>query len=178
MAAASTASASHLWYVQASGQVWGPYTEARMVGFVAEGRVAALTPVSPWRDGPFAPAAEMMDLAALRRPPTPAPKPPAAAPGATIVSGPVRPLLVWATLSAGTAGRFQAALSAHGSVAGLRPGLWLVQARTDAAGLRNALSRGLAADETLLVVEAPLDRTAWFNLAQSAERELRQFWGG
>ena len=182
MAAPSPALAPHLWYVHAAGRAWGPYTEARMAAFVAEGRVTAATPVSPWGAGPYAPAGEAMIQAARSPQPAVAPEPAAARAVAAVVApapaGPIRPLLVFVTLTATGAARFQTALASFGPWALLRPGLWLVQARTDAAGLRNALSRGLAGPESLLVVEAPLDRAAWFNLGQSAERELRQFWGG
>jgi hypothetical protein len=183
MAAPSTASASHLWYVQAAGQVWGPYTEARMADFLAEGRVGAATLVSPWRAGPFTAARDMLQPSATA-PATPSVTQaipvtePALANVATHKPGPGRPLLVWAGVAESRRSAFQASLSGFGPWAQLRPGLWLVRAGTDAAGLRNALSRGLAATEALLVVEAPLASAAWFNLAQTAERELRQFWGG
>jgi hypothetical protein len=172
-----------------------------MAAFVAEGRVDAATPISPWSAGPFAPAAQMLDLQALQRqaPRPSAPRPQAASaaqarpaptrpaevrpvPAQAVrpvpAAGPTRPLLVWATLAPAAAGRFQAALASFGPCAVLRPGLWLVRAGVDAAALRNALSRGLRGNESLLVVEAPLEQAAWFNLGQSAERDLRQFWGG
>ncbi|MGC1302023.1 MAG: hypothetical protein WA840_06585, partial [Caulobacteraceae bacterium] len=68
MAAPSSAPVSHLWYVQASGQVWGPYAEARVAAFVAEGRLSAATPVSPWSEGPFTVAGHTPEFAALLRP--------------------------------------------------------------------------------------------------------------
>lgn len=196
MPAPSPASAPHLWYVHAAGRAWGPYSEERMTAFLAEGRITAATPVSPWGAGPYAPAGEAMTGEAMTgkgttgeamtgRRPTPAPvrEPAATRPAPDIApptpaAGPTRPLLVVAGLTATGAEGFQTALAGFGPWALLRPGLWLVQARTDAAGLRNALSRGLASHEFLLVVEALLDRAAWFNLGQSAERQLRQFWGG
>jgi hypothetical protein len=42
--------------------------------------------------------------------------------------------------------------------------------------LRNALSRRLRDGDALLVVEAPLERTAWFNLDQVSEQDLRRLW--
>ncbi len=173
-----------------------------MAAFVAEGRVAAATPVSPWSAGPFAPAADMPEFAELLRAPRarPEPAPVAAtparpdpqqpsphspslqppslppAPGPAPVAGAARPLLVWAFLASAAPAAFEAALGAHGPCVSIRPGLWLVQARVGPAPLRNALSRGLRDGDGLLVVEAPLDRAAWFNLDQVSEHDLRRLW--
>ncbi len=88
----------------------------------------------------------------------------------------VRALLVWASLASVTASAFEAVLGAYGPCAAIRPGLWLVQARLGPAPLRNALSRRLRDGDALLVVEAPLERAAWFNLDQVSEQELRRLW--
>jgi hypothetical protein len=187
--------------VQAAGQAWGPYTEARMAGFVAEGRVSAATPVSPWSSGPFAPAADMPEFAEVLRarqagpapavtemqPPAPqrsqpmpqprtSPEPGPHLAGAVPAAGAARPLLVWAFLASVAPVAFEAALGAFGPCVSIRPGLWLVQARVGSAPLRNALSRRLRDGDALLVVEAPLERAAWFNLDQVSESELRRLW--
>jgi hypothetical protein len=91
-------------------------------------------------------------------------------------SGPLRPLLVWAELSEETMRAFPAALAAFGPGVGVRPGLWLIQARMGAAALRNLLSRRLGASDALMVVEAPLDQVAWFNVEPVRDRELRRLW--
>ncbi|WP_174300147.1 hypothetical protein [Caulobacter sp. S45] len=195
------APSSHMWYVKAAGGVWGPYPEARIAGFVAERRVSATTPVSPWAAGPFQPAganAEFKSLFELS--PQPAPSAPAPltrsaqggaanlaqaaplqqaiepAPAVLADAGPARPVLVWAQLSAASAPNFLAILGAAGPGVTIRPGLWLVQARTNAATLRNLLSRRLSDADTLLVVEAPLEQVAWFNLEPARDRELRRLW--
>ena len=195
------ASSSHMWYVKAAGGVWGPYPEARIASFVTEGRVSAATAVSPWASGPFQPAASTPEFKPLfEEPARPAPSPPAqlvrSAPGggasAALAVSPerevepapavladarsVRPVLVWAQLSAASAPNFLAILGAAGAGVTIRPGLWLVQARTNAATLRNLLSRRLGEADALLVVEAPLDQVAWFNLEPARDRELRRLW--
>ncbi len=200
---------SHMWYVKAAGGVWGPYPEARVAGFVAEGRVGPGTAVSPWAAGPFAPAEASAEFAPLFKPGAAeaaasapasiqAPRPtasgslalavqpspqaahaPAAIPEAAAAAhaGPLRALLVWAQLSGPVAKDFGTALGGFGPTLAIRPGLWLVQARTGAANLRNLLSRRLGAEDALLVVEAPLDHAAWFNLDPARDRELRKLWG-
>jgi hypothetical protein len=169
--------------------VWGPYTEARLAVFAAEGRIVAATLVSPWSAGPFSPADRMPEFAALLKSAAPPQPPPARIPPAAIpeeaegttaparaVGGAARPLLVWTFLASLPVAAFEAALGGYGPCVAIRPGLWLVQARMGPASLRNALSRRLRADDTLLVVEAPLEQAAWFNLSQVSEHELRRLW--
>jgi hypothetical protein len=87
-------------------------------------------------------------------------------------------LLVWADPVSLGLDQFEALISRYGVVVPIRPGVWLLQARCDAAALRNALSRRLTGADSLMIVHAPLDRAAWFNLDSAAERRLRQVWGG
>ena len=182
------------WFIQAAGQVWGPYKGTRIVRFVAEGRVTPQTLVAAGADGPFHPAGRWRSLAPLfqgpklyhhqpapgsksepapRFAPTPKPEPIQPAPSAA----PVAPLLVWAELVSLDAGRFGALIARHGGAIAIRPTVWLVQARCSPAALRNALSRHLTGADALMIVHAPLDRAAWFNLDSAAERRLRQLWG-
>ena len=206
------APSSHMWYVKAAGGVWGPYPEARVAGFVAEGRVGAATPVSPWASGPFQSAAANAEFKPLFEGPAapsamaqtapmagsrPARSGPMAASSAAVAvapvslstergieptpapltdAGPARPVLVWAQLSAASAPNFLAILGAAGPGVTIRPGLWLVQARTNAATLRNLLSRRLGEADALLVIEAPLEQVAWFNLDPARDRDLRRMW--
>ena len=189
-----TAASSHMWYVKAAGGVWGPYPEARMSAFVGEGRVRADTPVSPWAQGPFAPAAANLEFTRLfEAKATPAVReasavrsfasgPAPATQITTAISAPaqaavLRPLLVWAALSVQSTAAFHAALAATGAGVTIRPGLWLVRARIGASALRNQLSRTLSGADALLVVEVPLEQAAWFNLDPARDRELRRLWG-
>jgi hypothetical protein len=226
---ATAASApAHMWFVKIGGDVWGPYPQARVAAFAREGRVKPATLLSPFAQGPWAPAADAEEFAAALRPappaaatlpgatrPHPAPgvppgsgpplsgparsgavrpldfdiverdrppppaagrHPPSAARAAT--SGPERAILVFAELTSVAPAAFQAGLGRLGGCAQVRPGLWLLRAPTTAAALRNMLSSRLGAADTLLVVEAPLDQAAWFNLAPSSDRELRRLWSG
>jgi hypothetical protein len=187
---------SHMWYVRAAGGVWGPYPEARVAGFVAEGRVRAETPISPWAEGPFTPAAANPEFHLLfakaaqsPRPEAPAPvtavprpaaaeRPePSATPApreATPGTGPLRILVIWAAVDPERLPAFHAVLGGLGAGVTVQPGLWLVQARAAPAAVRNALSRRLAAADQLLVVEATLDQAAWFNLPR--DRDIRALW--
>jgi hypothetical protein len=85
--------------------------------------------------------------------------------------------LVWAELVSVIADQFEAMIARYGMVVAIRPTVWLLQARCDPAALRNALSRRLTGADALMVVHAPLDQAAWFNLDSSAERKVREVWG-
>ena len=163
------AQSEQTWYVQAAGRVWGPYPSSRLEAFAAEGRVTPATSVSPRAEGPFAPARDHRDL----RPLFGSDQQPAST---SSRGGALRPLVVWGDLKSLSPERFETVLAAYGAFAPIRPGLWLIQARLEPAALRNALSRRLRGEDALLVVEAALDRAAWFNLGGSAERALRHLW--
>lgn len=183
------------WFIQAQGRVWGPYPESRMEGFIAEGRVAAATLVSQAPEEPFAPAGRAAALRPWFGTPTPAPTPPhdrrPSAPAmaepepatrhvepGVYYAGAMRPLLVFAALGSLEGAAFEAVLAIHGPYERIGGGLWLIRARLGPAALRNALSRRLRGGDTLVVVEATLEQTAWFNLDLAEERKLRALWAG
>jgi hypothetical protein len=161
------------WFVQAAGQVWGPYSAVRVARFVAEGRVTPDSFVSPQSEGPFHPAGRWRGLAHLFHASKPYQHQPA-----PVRSPETPPEPVWAELVSLSADQFEALLARHGAVVAIRPTVWLVQARRDPAALRNVLSRRLTGADALMIVHAPLDQAAWFNLDSAAERKLRQVWGG
>ncbi len=159
------------WWIEAEGRIWGPYPPGRLRTFREEGRLGASTLVAEGRDGPFTPAALEPGLSDLFRDEA-APRPLDAAPTPTPAE---RTLLVLGPAEA-TEG-FEAALGGHGPWACVGPGAWLLRARESPAALRNALSRRVR-DGVLLVVEAPLEAAAWFNLPGEADRALRRLWAG
>ena len=166
------------WFVQAAGKVWGPYPEARIEAFVAEGRVAAETLLGTTAEGPFHPAARHARLLRLFSDAADAPEAPAAptepAPSYALVQA--RPLMVWAGLKSQTPERFEQVVAAHGPFVRAGAGLWLVRTRMGPQALRNALTRRLGPDDSLMVLEASLDHAAWFNLDGDADRTLRLLW--
>jgi hypothetical protein len=135
-------------------------------------------PVEPQRPIDRSPASPGARVAEPTNFATPQPAAPAAPAGSAAALMPARPMVVWAALASLTPNRFESVLAAYGPYTAIRPGLWLVQARMSPSALRNALSRRLRTDDALLVLQTPLDQVAWFNLAPTAERELRQLWGG
>lgn len=181
------------WFIHAGGKVWGPYPDARMAAFVQEGRVARETLVGFGPEGPFAPAGSQARLHRLFDPapapaplraPTPAPAPSSAEREAPrphpveVETTPARSLLVWASPKASRSDHLEALVAAQGPYVRIQPGMWLVKARMSPAGLRNLLTRRLEPTESLLVVAAPLDQAAWFNIQGDIDRALRQLWSG
>ena len=83
---------------------------------------------------------------------------------------------MWASLRSRRSEALEPLIGAHGPFVRIQPGLWLVRARLSPAGLRNALTRRLEPSDSLLVLTAPLDQAAWFNLDGETDRTLRQLW--
>jgi hypothetical protein len=176
---------TRVWFVQAAGKVWGPYPEARIEAFVAEGRVASETLLASAAQGPFHPAGHQAKLHRLFgdavaepaiEPARPAPEPASYAPAPAYAPGPAKALMVWAGLKSQRPERFEQAIAAHGPFVRVGSDLWLVRTRMGASALRNALTRRLDAADALMVVEAPLEQAAWFNLDGDADRTIRQLW--
>jgi hypothetical protein len=138
-----------VWYVEVGGRVFGPYELARLKAFVDEGRVTPASQLAERPEGPFRPAAERPELDALFAPKAPA----------------------------DSAEHFERALGAYGETVRVRPEMWLIRARLAAPALRNALSRRLSGSDHLMVIEAPLEKAAWFNLDGDLDRRLRRVWG-
>jgi len=167
-------SGAPLWFIRAAGRIWGPYPEARMADFVAEGRVAAETPVAPTAEGPFVAAGHQARLYRLFAGPEAETGQPA--PGPQEAAATSRALLVWASLKSRRLDRLEALIGVLGPYVQVEPGLWLVRTPMTPAALRNALTRRLEAEDRLMVLAAPLGEVAWFNLEGETDRTLRQLW--
>lgn len=163
------------WFVKVEGRVYGPYTPAQMRAFVKEGRVAAHSSVSEnretgWRDAKavtqFKDWFEEAREAPQKRRPRPAPS-----------DARTANFVIVANLSRETETGFANALSEFGDTEKIGEGIWLLRAPATAAILRNELSHLLERDDTLLVVDASRDRTAWFNLGREADQRIRALWG-
>ena len=159
------------WWLRAGGRLYGPYALEHLADYLKQGRLAGSSLLGTHPDGPFAPAATWPALALLFQAADVVPE--ASAPAAPAAA---RPLLVLAALRDTAPETVETVLLTFGACVRVKGTLWLSRARLPAAGLRNALSRRLTADEFLLVAEADLAAAAWFNLDGEADRALRRLW--
>ena len=82
-----------------------------------------------------------------------------------------------AQTSADSSASFEAAMGHLGQCVRISDGAWLLRAGLTATTLRNELSHLLDRDDRLMVVDATHDRTAWFNLGQDTDQQIRDLWG-
>lgn len=160
------------WFVKVEGRVYGPYTPQQMRAFVAEGRIAAHSQVSPDRDGIWAQASDIEEfrewLGETSERPLPEKR----------VTPGVRPanFVVIAEIQSENAAEFAHALAAYGDLESITSGVWLLRGPTTSAVLRNELSHILGREDKLLVIDASHDRAAWFNLGRDADQNIRELW--
>lgn len=167
------------WWVQIRGQAYGPYTDAQMAGFVAEGRVRPATRVSTAKDGEWREAREFEALmASLRGNRSFAVQAPAPAPAAEKPATEAANIFVFAEIHSGAWNRFMAALEGLGLVVDMAPGLWLIRTRHSAGIVRNTLSQTLENGDRFVVVDATRDRLAWYNLGPEVDVHIRDVWNG
>tara|TARA_R110002073_G_scaffold117697_3_gene256327 strand:+ start:853 stop:1371 length:519 start_codon:yes stop_codon:yes gene_type:complete len=158
------------WFVKVDGRVYGPYTQAQMRAFVQEGRVAAHSLVSIERDGGWKPAVEIEILRgwldAAR----------GAANDRSGQSGRASNFIIVAEIQSESSQAFESALSHFGDETRIVDGVWLLRSASTASTLRNELSHLLDRDDSLFIVDATRDRTAWFNLGDVVDQRIRDLW--
>ncbi|MBL4595248.1 MAG: hypothetical protein JKX99_01590 [Robiginitomaculum sp.] len=164
------------WYIKVRDMVYGPYTIERMTSFAAEGRVGPQSEISDNPDHSFKPAGEDPALQAIFNPvrtqeePVATPKPTPVASAATF-----QQFVLYTELAPATRQPFIANLRQLGTWIEPIPGVWVIKSPATSDQLRNVLSRALDAQDSLLVFEIHQDRSAWFNIGETADREIRKF---
>lgn len=162
------------WWVQSSGQAYGPYKAAHMARYVGEGRVKPSSQVAHSADGPWTEARDYPELMAhLKGARTLAVQAPPEGEKA-----PTANMLVYAEINSGAHGAFMAALAGMGLGVDLAPGVWLVRTRHTVGTVRNTLSQTLAIGDKFLVVDASRDRLAWHNLGPETDVRIKDVWNG
>ena len=161
------------WFVKVESRVYGPYTPVQMSSFVSEGRIAAHSQISKFRDRDWMTASEAPDYAgwAGEANNTPAPEK-RTTPGARTAN-----FVIIAEIRSENGAEFTAALSSYGELEPITSGVWLLRGQTTAGVLRNELSHVLDREDKLMIVDASRDRSAWFNLGRDADTNIRALWG-
>ncbi|MGV8997877.1 MAG: hypothetical protein ACOH12_13100 [Parvibaculaceae bacterium] len=74
------------------------------------------------------------------------------------------------------AGNLEQAIMSLGPAYKLAPNVWCVNADSTAAGLLNDLSIHIGKTDSMFIVDATRDRTAWHNLGPETDAKLRRVW--
>ncbi len=74
------------------------------------------------------------------------------------------------------AGPLEQAIMSLGPAYKLAPNVWCVNTNTTAAGLLNDLSIHIGKTDSMFIVDATRDRTAWHNLGPETDAKIRRVW--
>lgn len=74
------------------------------------------------------------------------------------------------------AGQLEQAIMSLGPAYKLAPNVWCVNADSTAAGLLNDLSIHIGKTDSMFIVDATRDRTAWHNLGPETDAKIRRVW--
>ena len=177
------------WMVSVDGRAYGPYTDAQMAAFAAEGRLAPQSLVARAGEETFRPAEEEPALASyLNRMAAPAPKPTQPLGRAGAVFGRITEeararnepghIVVIADAKARAVTGLQDEIFKLGTACLLLPQVWLLQTDKSVNEVRNVLVQQLSTVDVLFVVDATNNKAAWFNFSHEAEARIRRVWSG
>jgi hypothetical protein len=169
-----------VWRINIGGQVYGPYTGYQIRAFAKEGRVAPHSIVQADERGPWITAIDDPILAQLfvDKPSQPGPEiPKATAARAPVASQPAfGNFVVVIDVGPQTLPSFEGAMPKLGEVHRLNTHVWLVHTELSAHAIRSEVARHLGPNDTLFIVDATRDKTAWLNLGPTAEAKIRALW--
>tara|TARA_R110002110_G_scaffold63526_5_gene176544 strand:- start:905 stop:1615 length:711 start_codon:yes stop_codon:yes gene_type:complete len=74
------------------------------------------------------------------------------------------------------AGQLEQAIMSLGPAYKLAPNVWCVNTDSSAAGLLNDLSIHIGKTDSMFIVDATRDRTAWHNLGPETDAKIRRVW--
>ncbi len=192
------------WFVQVSGQVYGPYDDGAMQSFVSEGRVNAGSKITNDPAGGFydasaydiynfwagtgqaqvnAPDVPLRRFSTLTDAPETTPlSAPLSAP-ASVENEPIshaQPdeaiLTIMAEIRSGDTMAFLQTLQTFGRVERIGETLWALRSLSTAEQLRNALSSTLGRQDRMFIVDSSNNRTAWFNIGADLDKRIRNLW--
>ena len=178
------------WMVSVSGRAYGPYTDAQMAAFAAEGRLAPQSLIARTDEPLFRPAGEEPALAAFftSAPATPIgaePAPRADAKPAGMFgrakdenskSGEPALIVVIADMKSRSIVGLEEEIYRLGQACPLLPQIWLLRTEQSVNAVRNHLVQQLGKLDVLFVVDATNNKAAWFNFGPEAEARIRRIW--
>jgi hypothetical protein len=155
-----------LWWVDSDGKRYGPFARARMIEFVAEGRIVAETRVcrsgEDWRNAQH--VAFLADALEARTFPDDMDEDEPETQTA---------LIVWARIGSFVEMNFLAALAGLGPIVEIEHGMWIVRTTKPIAAARAKLASVLTTADRLLVAAVSDLSVGWRNLGPTTESRLR-----
>ncbi len=200
--AQGTRAATERWLLKYGDRVYGPYTPDAMKSYIAEGRIVAQSLIAPegtlpgadaWQPASStAPFAEFFGRAVPMPAATPAqPREPEPAAASSTGRAPygsgkgqvdrrrqpeTANFVIVMDIKARYAGPLEQAIMSLGPAYKLAPNVWCVNTNATAAGLLNDLSVHIGKTDSMFIVDATRDRTAWHNLGLETDATIRRVW--
>lgn len=176
--------------VSVGGRAYGPYTDAQMASFAAEGRLAPQSLIARAGENGFRPAGEEPALAVFftsvpSAPITAEPAPrtdakPAGMFGRNKDEGPKNGepshIVVIADMKSRSIVGLEEEIYRLGQACPLLPQIWLLRTDQSVNAVRNHLVQQLGKLDVLFVVDATNNKAAWFNFGPEAEARIRRIW--
>jgi hypothetical protein len=175
--------------VSVEGRAYGPYTDAQMAAFAAEGRLAPQSLIARSGEQTFRPAGEEAALAGcFGRAPADAPRTSQTFSRSGAVFGRIKEeakssgepghIVIIADAKARAVTGLQDEIFKLGTACSLLPQIWLLQTDKSVNEVRNVLVQQLSTVDVLFVVDATNNKAAWFNFSPEAEARIRRVWSG
>jgi hypothetical protein len=170
------------WMVSVGGRAYGPYTDAQMAAFAAEGRLAPQSLIARGSEPTFRPAGEEPALAAFFTPAAIEPQPretkPSAGFGRSKDEKPGEPshIVVMVDMKSRSVVSLEEEIYRLGQACPLLPQIWLLKTDKSLNAVRNHLVQQLGKLDVLFVVDATNNKAAWFNFGPEAEARIRRVW--
>jgi hypothetical protein len=176
------------WIVNVSGRAYGPYSDAQMATFSAEGRLAAQSWIARTGETVFRQAGEEPELAPLFAPTQSLPNPgtpvPRVEPDQTfgrnkdeaIKKSERAHIVVIADMKSRSIDGLEQEMYKLGQVYAVLPQVWLLRTNQSVNAVRNTLVQQLGKLDVLFVVDATNNKAAWFNFGPEADTRIRRIW--
>lgn len=178
------------WMVNVGGRAYGPYTDAQMAAFAAEGRLAPQSLIARSNEAQFRPAGEEPSFTALfgsaqNEPPSASPpaRSDTKAGGAfgrskdeSQKSGEPSHVVIIADMKSRSIVGLEEEIHRLGQACPLLPQIWLLRTDQSVNAVRNHLVQQLGKLDVLFVVDATNNKAAWFNFGPEAEARIRRVW--
>ena len=177
---------SDTWFVNVQGRAYGPYSEAQMEGFVAEGRLAAHSLITRAGETEFRSAGDEPAFAGLFPAPKAvaetirSPEPIAASFGRSSDAEPEGDARAHFVIIADMKSRSVQGLEEEifnlGTAHAILPQVWILATEQPVNAVRNLLVQQLGKLDVLFVVDATHNKAAWFNFGPEADSRIRRIW--